>query len=156
MKSCFSFLVFSFFITSISFAGDHPTPADASSDNSKSVLASKESTANVVAPQLCCNADSCSKKVVYRNKRNIAPCAVPQTVNISFCEIELDACCKKSSHLESTDVAVCVPPCSCTQKVSTSREGRRVVYDYGRYEVVLNARRNGTIEVDYKKRLFDR
>lgn len=158
-----------------SFAEDQPTLAPVNQPNAAATVDNNKSILNhgaeipapaVVEPAVipavitdtqsgkCC--DSLDKRIIYKNKRNIAPCAVPQTVCISFCEAEVDACCKKTCHLEKVDVSICVPPCLCTETVTVSREGRKVVYDYGRYEVVLKARRDGIIEVDYRKRLLDR
>lgn len=93
--------------------------------------------------------------VVYKGKRNIAPNAVNKTVVICFCESSCENC-KLVSSRKQVPVDICVPPCPCKETVSSHRGGRRVVYDFGKYEVVLLARRDGTVEVDYKKRLLDR
>jgi hypothetical protein len=136
-------------------AENQPTPAD----NTKSVLVPSNTGTTVAkeqaeVPQKCCNLTD--KKIVYKNKRNIAPCAVQQGLNLSYCETGVDACCNRVSHKESFDVPACVPPCACKDNVTVSRDGKKVVHDYGRYEVVLKARRDGAIEVNYRKRLFDR
>lgn len=135
----------------------------AKADEAASVL-KKEGQPTVAEPVVadssaanatCCN-NSCSKNVRYKGQRNIAPCAVEKNVNVSFCDKHLDACCNCVSTVTNVNVPVCVPPCACKETVSTTRGGRRVVYDYGRYEVVVLARKNGNVEVDYRKRLLDK
>jgi len=172
MKFSLTALIFSFFVVGFSFADQPSTaPTNQSSaiytaDDAKSVLIpgaaqaptvlaeTPKASVETVSQQNCCAVSD--KKVVYRNKRKIAPCAVQQLGNLSFHETEIDACCNKSCRLEKIDVPFCAPPCACKEDVSTSRDGRKVVHDYGRYGVVLKAKRNGTVEVDYKKRLFNR
>ena len=110
--------------------------------------------AAVSAPVGCaCSSPSCNN-VVYKGQRNIAPSAVQKTVKVTLCEKCVDQCCNCTTNLKELDVPVCVPPCSCKESVTCSRNGKRVVLDYGKYEVVIHARRNGNIEVDYKKRLL--
>lgn len=93
--------------------------------------------------------------VTYRNKRNIAPCAVPKVVNVCLCKT---CCvdCEKVTVAENVGVEVCVPPCSCKENTRTRRNGKVTVYDYGKYEVVVSVDRDNDIEVNYRKRLFNR
>lgn len=113
------------------------------------------STETVAAPaSVSCASCSVSPNVVYKGQRNIAPSAIQKTVKVTLCEKCVDQCCKCTTNLKEIDVPVCVPPCSCKESVTCSRNGKRVVLDYGRHEVVIHARRNGNIEVDYRKRLL--
>ena len=111
----------------------------------------------IVAPAPVVYVASDSKsKVTYKNKQNVAPCAVQKSGSFSYCETCVDACCNRTSQLASVEVPFCAPPCASKDTVSVSRNGRRVVHDYGKYEVVLKAKKDGDVEVDYKKRLFNR
>ncbi|WP_010584743.1 hypothetical protein [Schlesneria paludicola] len=68
--------------------------------------------------------------VRYRSTRNIAPCAVPTVVQVPD-PCNRDRCCKTC-----VNVQICVPPCEpCDIKVT--RDGNRVRYDYGKYNVVI-------------------
>jgi hypothetical protein len=111
------------------------------------------STSFVVENATCCDEDTVN--IVYRNKRHIAPNAVTKTVVICFCESSCENC-KLVNSSKEVPVDICVPACPCKETVSVHRGGRKVVYDFGKYEVIIFARKNGTIEVDYKRRLFDR
>ena len=137
---------------------DVPTPAEAKPVPVPTVPVVEvapvaPSTSFVVENATCCDEDTVN--VVYRNKRHIAPDAVTKTVVICFCESSCENCKLVSSRKE-VSVDICVPTCPCKETVSVHRGGRKVVYDFGKYEVVIFARRNGTIEVDYKRRLLDR
>jgi len=101
-------------------------------------------------------ASDSKSKVTYKNKQNVAPCAVQKSGSLSYCETCVDACCNRTSQLASVEVPFCAPPCASKDTVSVSRNGRRVVHDYGKYEVVLKSKKDGDVEVDYKKRLFNR
>lgn len=107
--------------------------------------------------------------VKYEDLHNIHPCAVTKVIAV------LDPCeadCKKSSCFlfgsrKSHDhcgcgqqscnscncgrkyvyIQICVPPCECV-KVKTSRDERKVKYDYGKYEVEIKSK-NGVVYVDY-------
>ena len=68
--------------------------------------------------------------VRYRGTRNISPCAVPIIVQISD-PCNKDRCCKTC-----VNVQVCVPPCD-PKCVKVTRDGNRVLYDFGKYEVVV-------------------
>lgn len=102
------------------------------------------------------NGCSCSNKVSYKNKRNVAPCAVEKKTCVSFCETGVDACCNKTSQLVAVEVPICAPPCATKETVSRSKNGRRAVYDYGKYEVVVKAKKDGNVDVNYRKRLLNR
>lgn len=89
---------------------------------------------------------------------NIAPCAEPLVVQI------VDPCwrpdpCNPCCKPPCVNVMVCVPKQQCCQpcdpcckdrgpRISTSRDGRKVRYDYGKYAVELVAK-NGYVHVDY-------
>jgi hypothetical protein len=75
--------------------------------------------------------------VKYRDERNIAPCAVPMIVQVPD---PCNPCC-------CVNVQICVPPCDCPC-VKTSKCGRKVTYDYGKYRVQITSARNRVV-VDY-------
>lgn len=79
----------------------------------------------------------------YKDLRNIHPCAVKKVVSIIDPCFDPRSCCKP----KCVKVTICVPPCGCA-KVRVSRSGRRVKYDYGKYEIKITSR-NGKITVDY-------
>lgn len=112
-------------------------------------------TSAVLVDNTACVSGKCGNNVNYRRKDNIAPCAVNKTVVMSFCETSCEDC-QKVTHKKDVAVDICVPPCACKETVSSHRGGRRVVYDYGKYEVEVLARRNGDVDVNYKKRLLNR
>lgn len=147
-----------FFSFVVSYGEDKPTlAATDSTGEAKSVLAVPQQTSvtqSAEQPQKCCNVTD--KKIVYRNKRNIAPGAVQQELNLSYCSTKVDACCNKTSNLEQVGVPACVPSCSCKESVRVSKNGKRAVYDYGHYEVVLKARNDDSVEVNYRRRLLNR
>ncbi len=70
------------------------------------------------------------KDVRYRGTRNISPCAVPMVIQVPD-PCNRDKCCKTC-----VNVQVCVPPCD-PQCVKVTRDGNRVLYDFGKYEVVV-------------------
>jgi len=83
--------------------------------------------------------------VRYKDLDNIAPCAVPKIVMIK----DPCACCDPCSCCKPMCVAVkiCVPPCGCV-KVSCNKDGSKVKYDYGKYEIEIKSK-NGKVTVDY-------
>lgn len=119
-------------------------PADAPADAVQVPAVPESSAASVV-----------DNNVVYKGQKNIAPCATKKIVKLTLCEKCVDCCCNCTTNLKEVDVPVCVPTCSCKESTTCGRFGRRVVLDYGKYEVVIHARRDGSIEVDYKKRLLN-
>lgn len=94
------------------------------------------------------------KPIVYRNKRNIAPNAVPANVEVSRCETCCNGCQKVSVETVQ-EVQICKPQCPCKETVRSTLTGNGKVYDYGKYEVVVRDRKN-SVEVNYRKRLFAR
>ncbi|QDT42921.1 hypothetical protein Pan241w_30160 [Gimesia alba] len=82
--------------------------------------------------------------VKYKRPRNIAPCSNPKLVTI------VDPCAPKRSCCEPGCVAVeiCAPACAC-ECVRCSKDGRRKVFDYGKYSVVVESRR-GKVTVTYR------
>jgi hypothetical protein len=139
-------------------------------DNTKSVLTADQSTAEpaqqttVKSAQPCscncnCNTSGCScnaPTLSYRAKNKIAPCAVGKNACLSFCEKTTDACCNTTSQRVTVEVPICAPACPTKESVTRSRNGKRAVYDYGRYEAVVRADDAGNVDVRYRKRLLDR
>ncbi|MFK7777091.1 MAG: hypothetical protein QM501_03060 [Gimesia sp.] len=84
------------------------------------------------------------EKVRYRRPRNIAPCSNPKLVLI------VDPCAPKRSCCEPGCVAVeiCAPGCAC-ECVRCSKDGRRKIFDYGKYSVVVESHR-GKVVVTYR------
>jgi len=82
--------------------------------------------------------------VKYKRTRNIAPCSNPKLVTI------VDPCAPKHSCCEPGCVAVeiCAPTCGC-ECVRCSKDGRRKVFDYGKYKVVVESKR-GKVLVTYR------
>lgn len=79
--------------------------------------------------------------VRYKDPKNIAPCAVPQVVLVR------DPCLKSCDKCDRcVAVQVCMPH-GCT-KISRCKDGSRVKYDFGKYEVEIVSR-NGEVVVDY-------
>lgn len=76
-------------------------------------------------------------KVKVKDERKIHPCAVSVVVSAP------DPCNPKCQVC----VEVCVPPCTPAE-VSCRRCGEKIVYDFGKYEVKLTARR-GRVVIDY-------
>lgn len=78
--------------------------------------------------------------VRYKDLRNIHPCAVQTVVMVPDpCS---DPCCPQVVPVE-----ICVPPYPC-EDVKVSKGGRKIKYDYGKYDVEIRLKRN-YIEVDY-------
>lgn len=87
----------------------------------------------------CCQPKCCSDtKVVYKDQRNIAPCAVEKKISV---EIFNSCTCK----CETVEVSICVPKCECFEV--KCRKNRKI-YDYGKYEVDVSVK-NGLIIVNY-------
>ena len=112
------------------------------------------SPAVTIQPAPVCVNGSC-KKVIYRGKNNIAPNAVPTGVEVARCETCTDACCNKVTTKTVQGVEICAPACPCKEDVRTSWNGKRKVYDYGKYEVVVTDR-NDSVDVRYRKRVLSR
>lgn len=108
---------------------------------------------NVQSAPVCVNG-SC-KRVTYRGKHNIAPNAVPTGVEVARCETCTDACCNKVTTKTVQGVEICAPACPCKEDVRTSFNGKRKVYDYGKYEVVVTDRAD-SVDVRYRKRVLSR
>lgn len=63
---------------------------------------------------------------------NIHPCAVPIIVSVAD---PCNPCCG------CRYVQICVPP-DCCPEIKTSRNGRKVEYDYGEYEVDIKSKKD--------------
>lgn len=82
--------------------------------------------------------------VKYKDLDNIAPCAVPTVVQVKDPCACVDPCCPAPC----VSVEICAPPCPCGPRVTQNRDGSRVKYDYGKYQVEITSR-NGVVTVDY-------
>jgi hypothetical protein len=83
--------------------------------------------------------------VKYRDRHNIAPCAVPMCVSIP------DPCACKSSCCgppKCVMVQICVPPCGCP-RISCHHGGKFIKYDYGKYAVKIRSTLSGVVVVNY-------
>ncbi|MCH8830486.1 MAG: hypothetical protein IID45_12995 [Planctomycetes bacterium] len=86
--------------------------------------------------------------VVYEDLDNVHPCAVSKIVCIVDPCWKPDPCsCCKPQKPRCVQVKICVPPC-CRPRVKVSKDGRKVTYDYGKYEVELKSKK-GKVYVDY-------
>lgn len=81
--------------------------------------------------------------VEYDDLDNVHPCAIKKIVQVIDPCYDRDSCCPPTY----VSVMICVPPCGC-EKVKISRGGRKVKYDYGKYEVEIKSK-NGVVKVDY-------
>lgn len=85
--------------------------------------------------------------VRYEDLRNIHPCAVTKIVSIKDPCWKPDPCSCECQVAPCVLVKICVPPCGCP-KVRVTRNGGKVKYDYGKYEVEITSK-NGVVKVDY-------
>lgn len=125
-------------------------------DNTKSVLTGTQDPlppAVEATTSASCNGPSC---IIYRNKKHMAPCAVESSASVCMKETGYDACCNKVTSSALVNVPICAPACPIKHDVRSSRNGGRVVHDYGRYEAVVTDKKDGSIEVRYRKRLLSR
>jgi len=84
--------------------------------------------------------------VKYKDHDEMAPCAVPKIIQVKdpcACNDPCNCCGPKC-----VSIKICVPPCAC-ERVKVSRNGDRIKYDYGEYEVDVRIKK-GYIEVDYQ------
>ncbi|MEX0725456.1 MAG: hypothetical protein WD065_04255 [Planctomycetaceae bacterium] len=89
--------------------------------------------------------------VQYQDVRRVSPCSVPKIVAVR------DPCwrkdrCNRCEQAPCVYVQICVPNCGC-ERVRCSRDGKRVVYDYGKYSVSVTSR-GGRVVVNYDKGLL--
>lgn len=93
--------------------------------------------------------------VKYKDLDEMAPCAVPKIIQVlDPCACE-DAC--NCCEPQCVYIQICVPPpceckCGCEdegERVKVSKNGTRINYDYGDYEVDVRVK-DGYIEVDYQ------
>ena len=85
--------------------------------------------------------------VRYEDLRNIHPCAVTKIVSIKDPCWKPDPCSCECQVAPCVLVKICVPPCGCP-KVRVTRNGSKVKFDYGKYEVEISSK-NGIVKVDY-------
>ncbi|MDA0833000.1 MAG: hypothetical protein O3A29_06935 [Planctomycetota bacterium] len=89
--------------------------------------------------------------VQYKDVCRISPCSVPKIVAVR------DPCwrkdrCDRCAQPPCVYVQICVPNCGC-ERVRCSLDGKRVVYDYGKYSVSVWSR-GGRVIVNYDKGLL--
>lgn len=84
--------------------------------------------------------------VKYEDLHNIHPCAVPKIVAVPDPCPQPCGCCRPCAP-RCVYVKICVPPCGCV-KIKRSKCGRKIKYDYGKYEVEIESRK-GYVKVDY-------
>jgi len=85
-------------------------------------------------------------RVKYKDRDEMAPCAVTKIIQVKdpcACDDPCDCCGPKC-----VSIAICVPPCAC-ERVKVRKNGTRIEYDYGDYEVDVRVKK-GYIEVDYQ------
>ena len=164
MKSCFFALMMiasttQVFADSITDIPDNTTSVLSTSAEQPAVATvAQPVVATVTQPAVVIVAQPCvaSPTLSYRGKNKIAPCAVEKGACLSYCDKTTDACCNTTSQRVSVEVPICAPACPTKESVTRSRNGKKVVYDYGRYEAVLRADKEGNVDVKYRKRLLDR
>jgi hypothetical protein len=158
MKSSVIYFCFFSIVALSSFAADQAIDPV---DNTTSVLRTQTSevvsnattTSNFESDSVCLK--NCPS-VSYSHKRNISPCATTKSACLSYCEKTRDACCNVTARELSVEVPICAPACPTKETVTRSRDGKRAVYDYGRYEAVVRADKDGNVNVKYRKRILDR
>ena len=92
----------------------------------------KKTCSQPVVKTTCCKV----RTVKIKDPCKVAPCSV--ATEITVCD---PYTCK------NVKLTVCLPKNGCLKK-STSRSGRKVTYDYGKYEVEIHFRKSG-ITIDY-------
>jgi len=85
-------------------------------------------------------------RVKYKDYDEMAPCAVTKIIQVKDPCACRDAC--NCCGPKCVSIRICVPPCAC-ERVKVSRNGNRIKYDYGEYEVDVRVKK-GYIEVDYQ------
>lgn len=87
-------------------------------------------------------------RVKYEDLDNVHPCAVKMVVQVKDpCPAPRDPCSKCEPPARFVLVEICVPPCGC-KEVKVSRDGSKVEYDYGDYEVEIKSKK-GIVVVNY-------
>jgi len=85
-------------------------------------------------------------KVKYVDLDEMHPCATTKLIRVmNPC---YDPCDRCGCQPECVTIKICVPPCGC-ERIKVRSKGKRVCYDYGKYEVDVRVK-NGYIEVDYQ------
>lgn len=100
------------------------------------------------APVASYGGGCCCPNVRYSDLKNIAPCAVPKMIWIvDPCWKPAKCGCCRPAKPPCIQVKICVPPCGCPC-IKVSKDGRKIKYDYGKYEVEITSK-NGRVRVDY-------
>ncbi len=81
--------------------------------------------------------------VKYEDIDNAHPCAVRKIVAVLDPNTDMACSCGPTCVY----VEICVPPCGCPD-VRVTRGGRKVVYDYGKFEIEIKSYK-GVVHVDY-------
>jgi hypothetical protein len=87
------------------------------------------------------------RKVKYRDRRHIAPGAVPMYVAVRDPCDRRDRCA--CGPPKCVLVEICVPPCGMP-KITSRHDGTRVRYDYGQYAVNITSK-HGVVVVNYDR-----
>jgi len=87
--------------------------------------------------------------VKYEDLDNVHPCAVTKIVAVlDPCQDPCDCCGPRCVYVQ-----ICVPPCGCPE-IKTHHSGKKVKYDYGKYEIEITSKK-GMVIVDYDAGLFN-
>lgn len=85
--------------------------------------------------------------VRYKDRDEMAPCAVPMVIQVPdpcACHDPCNCCAP-----QCVSIQICVPPCGCEPRIKSNRRGDRIEYCFGEYAVDVRVKR-GYIEVDYQ------
>lgn len=123
-----------------------PTPAGAAEEDGELHPVPAGSAVGTIV----CDACDADGLVLYDNvkviqSRKIHPCAVPKIVQVP------NPCydpCKPCYGEPCVLVEICVPPCGC-EEIYCTKNGKRMVFDYGDYAVKVTARHNGKLYINY-------
>ncbi len=86
--------------------------------------------------------------VIYRDLRRVHPCAVPYLIDVPLPQPRRSRGCCIECGPTCVTIKVCVPPCKIPC-VKVRRHGRKLIYDFGKYEVNVMVRPSGRIIVNY-------
>ncbi len=87
--------------------------------------------------------------VKYKDQDEMHPCAQPKVIMVNDpCWDKCHDRCNPCACRPKVAIQICVPPCAC-EEVKCKKDGDRLTYDYGKYEVDVRVK-DGYIEVDYQ------
>lgn len=81
-------------------------------------------------------------RVKYKDLHEKSPCSQVKLIRVK------NPCKRCCTDPDCVTIKICVPGCGC-ERVKVRSGGKRVNYDYGKYEVDVRVK-NGYIEVDYQ------